>query len=227
MLVKAEAVLTKAEVAKIRRVLETADWVDGKVTAGEQSALAKFNLQVPETAPQAREIGETILRALGRDATFNAAVLPLRVVPPLFNRYDAGMKFDGHVDNAIRFVAHAGVRVRTDVSSTLFLSEPDEYDGGELVIEDTFGEQRVKFAAGDMVIYPATSIHRVEPITRGSRWASFFWTQSLVKHETAREQLYNMDLSIQALAAELGHTHKHVVRLTGAYHNFLRLWSEI
>lgn len=227
MLVRAEAVLTKDEVAACRRVLEAADWVDGKVTAGVQSALAKNNLQVPENSQAARDLGEIILRALGRNATFNAAALPLRVFPPLFNRYDVGMRFGAHVDNAIRYVPQANVRVRTDVSSTLFLSEPDEYDGGELVIQDVFGEQRVKLAAGDLVIYPATSLHRVEPITRGSRWASFFWTQSLVKDDGRRALLYDIDLSIQKLSAELSHEHPQIVSLTGAYHNLLRMWAEI
>lgn len=227
MLVKAEAVLTKAEVAAFRRTLDAAQWVDGNVTAGVQSALAKKNLQIAEESKEARELGEQVLRALGRNATFNAAALPLRVFPPLFNRYDAGMRFGGHVDNAIRFVPRAGVRVRTDVSCTLFLSEPDEYDGGELVVQDLYGEQRVKFAAGDLVIYPASSLHRVEEITRGSRWASFFWAQSLVKDDGKRALLYDMDLSIQSLAGRLGHETAEVVSLTGNYHNLLRMWSEL
>lgn len=226
MLVRAEAVLSKAEVAQMRKALEAAAWVDGNVTAGVQSRLAKHNLQIEEDSPIARELGEAVLRALGRSATFNAAALPLRVFPPLFNRYDEGMRFGAHVDNALRFVPRAGVRVRTDVSSTLFLSEPDEYDGGELVIQDVYGEQRVKLAAGELVIYPATSLHRVEPITRGSRWASFFWTQSLVKDEGQRTLLYQMDLSIQSLAARLGHETPEVVALTGSYHNLLRMWAE-
>jgi len=196
MLVKVEAVLTKAEVAQCRSVLENTPWVDGKITAGAQSALAKHNLQVPEDAPQARALGETVLRALGRSQGFNSAAVPFRVFPPLFNRYDVGMKFGAHVDNAIRFIAGPNIRVRTDLSATLFLSEPEDYDGGELVIEDTYGTQSVKFAAGDMVLYPATSLHRVEEITRGSRWASFFWIQSMVKDDGGRTLLYQLDQSI-------------------------------
>ncbi len=227
MLVKITKLLTKNQVAQCRQLLEAANWVDGKITAGAQSSLAKKNLQVPEGSEEARQLGEFILRALGQNDTFNSAALPLRVFPPLFNRYDKGMKFGAHVDNAIRYIATAGQRVRTDVSSTLFLSEPDEYDGGELVIQDTFGEQRVKFEAGDMVLYPASSLHRVEPITRGSRWASFFWTQSMVKEDSDRALLYDFDNSIIAARAELGDTHPTVLTLTATYHNLLRRWAEI
>lgn len=227
MLVKCEAVLTKEEVAHCRSVLEDTQWVDGKVTAGVQSAIAKHNLQVPEEAPQARALGEIVLRALARSQTFNSAAIPFRVFPPLFNRYDVGMKFGAHVDNAIRFIPGPNIRVRTDLSATLFLTEPDAYDGGELVIEDTYGTQSVKFAAGDMVLYPATSLHRVEEITRGSRWASFFWIQSMVKDDGGRGLLYNLDQSIIRTRAELGDKHDAVLGLTAVYHNLLRKWAEV
>jgi PKHD-type hydroxylase len=227
MLVKCEAVLTKEEVAHCRSVLEGTQWVDGKITAGAQSAIAKHNLQVPEDAPQARALGEIVLRALARSPTFNSAAVPFRVFPPLFNRYDVGMKFGAHVDNAIRFIAGPNIRVRTDLSATLFLSEPDAYDGGELVIEDTYGTQSVKFAAGDMVLYPATSLHRVEEITRGSRWASFFWIQSMVKDDGGRALLYQLDQSIIRTRAELGDKHDAVLGLTAVYHNLLRKWAEV
>jgi PKHD-type hydroxylase len=227
MLVKVEAVLTKEEVAHCRSVLEGAQWVDGRVTAGAQSALAKHNLQVPEDAPQARALGEIVLRALAKSPMFNSAAVPLRVFPPLFNRYDTGMKFGAHVDNAIRFIPGPNIRVRTDLSATLFLADPAAYDGGELVIEDTYGEQSVKFAAGDMVLYPASSLHRVEAVTRGSRWASFFWIQSMVKDDGARGLLFQLDQSITRTRAELGDTHEAVLGLTAVYHNLLRRWAEV
>jgi PKHD-type hydroxylase len=227
MLVKCEAVLTKEEVAHCRSVLEGTQWVDGKITAGAQSAIAKHNLQVPEDAPQARALGEIVLRALARSQTFNSAAVPFRVFPPLFNRYDVGMKFGAHVDNAIRFIPGPNIRVRTDLSATLFLTEPDAYDGGELVIEDTYGTQSVKFAAGDMVLYPATSLHRVEEITRGSRWASFFWIQSMVKDDGGRALLYQLDQSIIRTRTELGDKHDAVLGLTAVYHNLLRKWAEV
>lgn len=227
MLVKVEAVLSKAEVAHCRSVLEGTQWVDGKITAGAQSALAKKNLQVPEDAPQARALGDIVLRALGRSQGFNSAAVPFRVFPPLFNRYDVGMKFGAHVDNAIRFIAGPNIRVRTDLSATLFLTEPEDYDGGELVIEDTYGTQSIKFAAGDMVLYPATSLHRVEEITRGSRWASFFWIQSMVKDDGGRALLYQLDQSIIKTRTELGDKHDAVLGLTAVYHNLLRKWAEV
>jgi PKHD-type hydroxylase len=225
MLVRIENVLDKAQVAEFRRVLERSTWVDGKATAGEQSAMAKRNLQILEDAPEARDLGQTVLAALGRNETFVSAALPLRVFPPLFNRYDAGMTFQAHVDNAIRFTPQ-GVRVRTDIACTLFLTDPADYDGGELVIEDTYGEQRVKFAAGDMVVYPATSLHRVEPVTRGSRWASFFWAQSMVRDEGQRRLLYDLDGAIRQVRGALSDDRHAVVALTGVYHNLLRRWGD-
>lgn len=227
MLVRIPQVLAPEEVAYCRHVLEQAAWVDGRVTAGEQSGKAKNNLQVPEDSAQARELGDIILRALGRNPLFTTAALPLRVFPPLFNRYDVGMTFHAHVDNAIRFLPGAMQRIRTDVSSTLFLTPPEEYDGGELVIEDTYGTQSVKLPAGDLVLYPATSLHRVEPVTRGSRWASFFWTQSMVKDDGQRRLLYEMDLAIMRTRADLPDNHPGVLGMTAAYHNLLRQWVEM
>lgn len=226
MLIRVPAVLNKAQVADFRRTLESLPWVDGKVTAGAQSARAKSNLQVPEDTPEARELGQTILTALGQNELFISAALPMRVFPPLFNRYDEGMFFKAHVDNAVRF-APGMIRQRTDVSCTLFLSEPDEYDGGELVIQDTYGEQQVKFEAGDMALYPATSLHRVEPITRGSRWASFFWAQSMVKDEGQRRILYDLDCAIRDVRAALSDDFEPAVSLTGVYHNLLRRWGDM
>ena len=225
MLLTLERVLTPDQVAQCRARLAEAEWVDGRVTAGAQSAQAKHNLQVPEDSAAARELGEMILGALGRHPGFVAAALPLRVFPPLFNRYDAGMEFQTHVDNAIRFAGP--VRYRTDVSATLFLSDPDDYDGGELIVEDAYGEHAVKLAAGDLVLYPATSLHRVAPITRGSRWASFFWVQSMVRSDERRTLLWDLDNAIQGLSARIGQADPQVVSLTGSYHNLLRMWSEV
>jgi PKHD-type hydroxylase len=227
VLIRVQGVLTREQVARCREVLAAAKWVDGRVTAGAQSALAKHNLQVPEDSTESRELGEMILTALGANNTFAAAALPHRVFPPLFNRYDAGMSFDAHVDNAIRYVAAARQRIRTDVASTLFLSDPSEYDGGELIIEDTYGEQALKFEAGDLALYPADSVHRVAPITRGSRWAAFFWTQSMVRDDGDRALLYRFDRSIALARAELGDKHPSVIGLTATFHNLLRKWAEL
>ena len=225
MLTHIEGVLSPEQVADFRQRLAAADWVDGKVTAGEQSALAKHNLQVPQDAALSRELGEIVLAALGRNPAFVSAALPLRVFPPLFNRYDPGMGFETHVDNAIRFAG--AVRYRTDLSATLFLSAPQDYDGGELIIEDNYGEHAIKLAAGDMILYPATSLHRVEQVTRGSRWASFFWVQSMVKSDEQRALLAGLDQSVQQLSAKVGQGDPEVVRLAGTYHNLLRMWTEV
>jgi PKHD-type hydroxylase len=225
MLLQIEGVLTPDQVAQCRDQLASAAWVDGRVTAGEQSARAKHNLQVPEDATVARALGEMILGALGRNPEFVSAALPLRVFPPLFNRYDEGHAFGTHVDNAIRFAGP--VRFRTDVSATLFLSEPDAYDGGELIVEDAYGEHAVKLAAGDLILYPASSLHRVAPITRGSRWAAFFWAQSMVKSDEQRTLLWTLDRAVQALSVKVGQADPEVVSLTGAYHNLVRMWSEV
>jgi PKHD-type hydroxylase len=227
MILTIKSVLSSDEVAHFRGVLANTQWVDGNITSGVQAAQAKYNLQVPEDAPEARALGETILLKLGSNAEFNAAALPLRVFPPLFNRYDAGMGFEAHVDNAIRYVPSARQRVRTDISSTLFLSNPDEYDGGELLIDDVYGERSVKLEAGDMVVYPADSLHRVAPITRGSRWAAFFWTQSMVRDDSDRALLYRMDQSITLARRELGDKHPAVLGLTSAFHNLLRKWADL
>lgn len=227
MLVHVPNLLSGEQVAHMRGVLSGTDWVDGKVTAGSQSANAKKNLQVPENAPAARALGDIILTALGQNEHFTSSALALRVFPPLFNRYDQGMNFAAHIDNAIRFVKGASqpIRVRTDMSATLFLTDPADYDGGELVIEDTFGNHKVKLPAGDLVVYSATSRHHVTPVTRGSRWSSFFWIQSMVRDESARAMLFELDTAIQGLRRQFGDT-EDVVSLTGLYHNLLRRWAE-
>ncbi|MGX9964886.1 Fe2+-dependent dioxygenase [Roseomonas sp. F4] len=225
MLVHIQNVLTADEVSQCRQRLERADWVDGRVTAGDQSAKVKLNLQVPEDSAAARELGDVVLRALGRNPLFASAVLPLRVYPPMFNRYDVGMTFDMHVDNAIRALPGGG-RMRTDVSSTLFLSSPEDYEGGELVIEDTYGAQSVKLPAGDMIVYPSTSLHRVNPVTRGSRWASFFWTQSMIDDDRQRRLLFEMDMSIIQMRMAVPDDHPSVLGLTACYHNLMRMWCK-
>lgn len=230
MMVRIPALLSADMVRDMRAVLAKAAWVDGKVTAGQQSAAAKHNMQVPEDSVEARELGNVILQALGRNERFTSSALALRVFPPLFNRYDAGMKFDAHIDNSIRFVkaslgSAAPIRVRTDLSATLFLTDPADYDGGELVVEDTFGNHSVKLAAGDLVLYSATSRHHVTPVTRGSRWSSFFWIQSMVRDESARTMLFELDTSIQGLRKQIGDTQQ-VVALTGLYHNLVRRWAD-
>lgn len=227
MLVRIPQVLSQDEVTHARQLLEEAAWVDGKVTAGEQAARAKHNLQIPEDAPVARQLGELILRALGRNPIFNSAALPFRVLQPLFNRYDVGMKFDAHVDGAIRTVPGAGIRMRADISSTLFLTPPEDYDGGELVIEDTYGSHRVKLPAGDMVLYPSTSLHHVTEITRGSRWSSFFWTQSMVRDDGKRTEMFQLDQAIMEIRKMLPDDNRAVVALTSHYHNLLRRWGEL
>jgi len=230
MMVRIPGLLSPTQVAQARHLLAAADWVDGRVTAGPQSAQEKRNLQIPEDSAAARQLGEMILTALGRNERFTSAALPLRVFPPLFNRYDTGMDFGTHIDNAIRFVkpslgTGAPIRVRTDLSATLFLAEPEDYDGGDLVIEDTYGVHSVKLAAGDMVLYSATSRHHVTPVTRGSRWCSFFWIQSMVRDESARAMLFELDGAIQGLRATSGDTDE-IVTLTGLYHNLVRRWAE-
>jgi PKHD-type hydroxylase len=225
MLVTIEGLLTPKEAARaLGRLAANADWVDGKATAGEQSALAKRNQQVPEDSALGRELGEEILGALGRNPDFVSAALPLRVFPPLFNRYAPGMGFDTHVDNAIRFAGP--VRFRTDISATLFLSEPSTYDGGELIVEDAYGEHAVKLGPGDLVIYPATSLHRVAPVTRGVRLAAFFWVQSMVRADAQRALLYDLDNAIRSVGGRLGQGDPAAVTLAGTYHNLLRMWAD-
>jgi len=227
MLVRIAGVLTPDEVRRCRSIVEASPWVDGRATAGEQAAETKHNLQIPEDSKEAREAGEIILRALGRNPTFSSAALPLRVLPPMFNRYDMGMTFGAHVDGAIRAVPGAGMRMRADVSTTLFLTDPDDYDGGELMVEDTYGSHSVKLPAGDAVIYPATSLHHVTPITRGSRWSSFFWTQSMVRDDGQRAMLYDLDRAIMTVRQKLSDADPASVALTSHYHNLLRRWAEL
>lgn len=226
MLLHIPRVLTESQVARGRARLEDAKWVDGRTTAGHLSARAKHNLQVAEGTPEARELGEVIVTALERTPLFMSAALPLRVFPPLFNRYEPGMAFGAHVDNAVRQVAGSPLRVRTDLSATLFLSRPEEYDGGELVIDDTYGAHSVKLPAGDLILYPATSLHRVSPVMRGVRLASIFWVQSMVADDGERSLLFDLDLAIGRVS-ESAPAHPAVVALTGCYHNLLRRWSEV
>ena len=226
MLLHVPEVLTAAEVQRCRHVLDIAEWVDGNATAGFQSARVKHNQQLPEGSPAAHELGELVLDALGKSLLFASAALPAKVFPPLFNRYEGGQAFGNHVDNAIRQVRGTGQRVRTDISATLFLSAPDEYDGGELVVDDVYGPHSVKLPAGHMVLYPATSLHRVTPVTRGARLASFFWIQSLVRDDAERTLLFDMDMAIVRLRQQVGDTAP-VVALTGVYHNLLRRWANV
>lgn len=226
MLVTIPDVLKAEEVAHIRSVLESTNWVDGRVTAGDQAVKVKNNLQVPIDASAAQELGQIVLRALAASPKFMTAALPLRVLPPMFNRYDVGMTFGAHVDGSIRAIPGSGQRMRTDVSSTLFLTPPEDYDGGELVVHDTYGAHTVKLPAGHMVVYPATSMHSVTPVTRGSRWASFFWTQSMVKDDWQRHMLYDLDMSIMSIRSRLPDDDPAVVGLTAHYHNLIRAWSE-
>jgi PKHD-type hydroxylase len=226
MLIAIPDVLDAAAVARLRRLIDAGPWVDGNVTSGPQAALAKRNDQLAEDSDAAREGGTLVLDALGRAPLFVAAALPLKVFPPLFNRYAGGQAFGMHVDNAVRMKRGTDFRIRSDLSATLFLADPDSYDGGELVIEDRFGEQRVKLPAGHMVLYPASSLHRVEPVTRGTRVASFFWIQSMVRDDGARRLLFDLDRATQAAAAELGQGAEAVVQLTGVYHNLLRRWAD-
>jgi PKHD-type hydroxylase len=225
MLLHIPDVLTAEQVAETRRLLDQAEWVDGRVTAGPQSARAKDNQQLPEDSPTARQLGDFILAALQRNPLFISAALPHRVFPPLFNRYQGGQSFGTHVDNAIRQVSGTNHRIRTDLSATLFLAAPEEYDGGELLVEDTYGVQRVKLPAGHMVLYPATSLHRVSPVTRGARVASFFWIQSMVREDAQRALLFDMDMAILRLSKD-SPGHPALVSLTGCYHNLLRMWTE-
>lgn len=225
MLLKIPQVLSAEEVRECRTLLERAQWVDGKVTAGYQSARAKDNLQLPEESPQARRMGEMILAALGRNLLFMSAALPLKIFPPLFNCYRGGQSFGTHVDNAIRPVKGTPHKVRTDLSATLFLSEPEEYDGGELLMEDTYGSHGAKLPAGDLVLYPATSLHRVTPVTRGARLASFFWIQSMVRDDGQRTLLFDLDMAIQKVH-QCATPEDAQVQLTGIYHNLLRRWAD-
>jgi PKHD-type hydroxylase len=225
MLLQISTILRPEQVARATHLLAAAEWIDGRVTAGPQSARAKNNKQVRENSPAAVEAGDMILRALERNALFTTAALPLRVFPPLFNRYEEGESFGTHIDNAVRQIPGTPQRIRTDLSATLFLNDPADYDGGELVIEDLFGVHRVKLPAGDLILYPASSLHRVTNVTRGARLASFFWIQSMVKDDAERTLLFDLDMAIQQVNRDLP-GHKAGTQLTNVYHNLLRRWAD-
>ena len=229
MLLHVHQVLNPEELAGVRKTLAGMPWSDGRATSGAQSAQAKNNEQLAQGRPELPALQQTVLTALNRHAMFFSAALPRRILPPMFNRYaGAANAFGNHIDNAIRFIpGRQGERVRTDISCTLFLADPGEYDGGELVIEDTYGAQRVKLPAGDMVLYPGTSVHRVEPVTRGARLASFFWVESMVRSDEQRSLLHDMDLHLMRLRETVGETEAAVIGLTGTYHNLLRLWADV
>ncbi|WP_404337005.1 Fe2+-dependent dioxygenase [Sphingomonas sp. MMS12-HWE2-04] len=226
MMIAIPDLFSPADVAAVRAIIDAADWVDGNVTSGTQSALAKQNEQLPEGGDAHRRAGAMVLDALGKSPLFFAAALPLKVFPPLFNRYSAGQTFGTHVDNAIRIQRGTEFRIRSDLSMTVFLEEPENYDGGELVVEDHFGVQRVKLPAGHAVLYPSSSLHHVTPVTRGRRVASFFWLQSMVRDDSARRLLFDLDQSVQRLTGQLGGTDRSVIELTGVYHNLLRMWAD-
>jgi len=226
MLLQVPDILNTDEVAHFRATLARAEWGDGRVTAGPQAAQVKNNLQLGEEHPVARELGDIILRKLARNPLFTSATLPLKVFPPLFNRYEGGGNFGMHIDTAVRYTGISPHRVRTDISATLFLSAPDEYDGGELTVEDTYGVQRVKLPAGHMILYPASSLHAVTTVTRGARIAAFFWVQSMVREDARRSLLFDMDNAIQRLNKDVP-SHPSIVQLTGVYHNLLRTWAEL
>lgn len=226
MLLHIREVLTAAQVAQCKTALNDVEWVDGRATAGHLSAAVKRNQQIREDHPVAHRLGKMILDALERNPVFVSGSLPCKIVPPLFNRYANGQSYGRHIDGGVRPIAGTSHRVRTDLAATLFLSSPDEYEGGELVIEDTFANVPVKLPAGDLVLYPASSLHQVLPVERGVRLAAFFWIQSLVREDVRRRMLYELDLTIQALSAER-HGDASVLNLTGLYHNLLREWTEI
>ncbi|MBX3628525.1 MAG: Fe2+-dependent dioxygenase [Nitrosomonas sp.] len=226
MLLTIPDILTKAQVAECRKLMGQAEWVDGNITSGHQSALAKNNTQLPEESEVARSLGEFIQDALSMSLLFISAALPLKVFPPLFNRYECGQAFGTHVDNAIRQLRGTNFRIRSDLSATLFLSEPEDYEGGVLTIEDTYGTQEVKLPAGSMILYPASSLHHVTPVTRGTRVSSFFWIQSMVRNDAHRTLLFQLDNAIQKLTADRGGKDPEVISLTGVYHNLLRMWAD-
>jgi len=226
MLIAIPDLLDAPRLAQVRALIAGADWVDGNVTSGPQSALAKKNCQLPEGNPAAQQAGQIVLAALGANALFIAAALPQTIFPPLFNSYAGGQLFGTHVDNAIRIHAGSGLRVRSDLSMTVFLEDPASYDGGELTVETNFGVQQVKLPAGHAILYPSSSLHRVEPVTRGRRVASFFWIQSMIRDDAARAILFDLDRSVQDLATAHGHADGAVIRLTGVYHNLLRRWAD-
>jgi PKHD-type hydroxylase len=227
MLICVPDVLSKAEVANFRAAMDAAAWEDGRSTAGAQSAMVKKNEQLPPNGEVARRLGETVIKALVANPLFVSAAIPKQIFPPLFNRYGVGQHFGVHVDNAVRGDHLTGARIRTDLSVTLFLSEPDEYEGGELIVEDYYGSHRVKLPAGHLVLYPASSLHTVTPVTRGARVASLFWLQSMVRDGHARSLIFDLDTAIQGLVGRLGRDDPEMVRLTGLYHNLIRCWAEV
>lgn len=226
MLLRIPSLLDAGATSAILAALDGADWNNGRATAGFQSGRVKHNLQIGSDSVLGRALGDRVLHALEASPTFVGAALPRHVFPPLFNRYDPGMAFGAHVDNAVRQVGTSAHRIRTDLSATLFLSDPSDYDGGELIIESVQGEEAIKLPAGDMILYPARSVHRVAPVTRGSRVAAFFWVQSMVRSGDHRDMLFDLDRSIQALGARL-EDDPDIVRLTSLYHNLLREWAEL
>lgn len=225
MLLHIPQVLNSAELLELRKLLASANWADGKVTAGTQSEQVKRNIQLPETSAEAEQARQIVLKALSRNALFFSAALPKKIYPPLFNQYREGMDFGAHIDNAVRTHAISGMHVRTDISCTLFIADPESYEGGELVIEDTYGHQMVKLPAGDMVLYPGTSLHHVRPVTQGARLASFFWIQSMIREDAQRTLLFDMDAAIATLREQVG-DNAAVIRLTGNYHNLIRMWAD-
>lgn len=226
MIIVIPAVFSASEVTKIRSHLDAADWQDGSTTAGSQAQQVKHNQQLALDSKVAQQLGDVIINTLSQQPTFVSAALPLRIFPPMFNRYRTGNTYGLHVDNAIRYVPGNPTPIRTDLSATLFLCDPQEYEGGELVIEDNFGSQRVKLNAGDLVLYPSTSLHTVTPVSDGARTCAVFWLQSMVRSNQQRETLFELDQSVQSLTAELGAGHDDVVRLSGVYHNLIRQWAD-
>jgi PKHD-type hydroxylase len=227
MLVRIPDILSKAEVARFRAAMDEVSWEDGRSTAGAQSAMVKKNEQLPPDSALSRSLGEQVIKAITANPLFISAAIPLRIFPPLFNRYGIGQHFGMHVDNSVRGDPLTGLRIRTDLSVTLFLSEPEDYDGGALVVEDHYGAQRVKLPAGHLVLYPATSLHAVSAITRGVRVASFFWLQSMIRSDEARRMVFELDGAIQGLVGRLDRNDPEIVRLSGLYHNMIRHWAEL
>lgn len=226
MILEIPPILPSDQFAAARKAIEAADWIDGRATAGHQGARVKDNMQLAVDNPVARQVGEQLARALMANPLFMSAALPLHLLPPMFNRYTGGQNFGTHVDGSIRTIPGTGHHLRTDLSCTFFFAEPEEYDGGELIIEDTYGAKSVKLAAGSAILYPGTSLHRVTPVTRGTRLCSFFWIQSMIRSDAQRTMLFEMDVAIQRLGAEHA-THPSVISLTGVYHNLLRQWAEV
>jgi PKHD-type hydroxylase len=227
MLLRVPNVLSKSQLLEVRRIIDAATWADGSITAGTQSAKAKKNFQLPEDGIESQRARVIVLEALAANAEYLTGALPKKIYPPLFNKYQgSNNQFGNHIDNAVRTHAHSGKHVRTDISCTLFLTDPSEYEGGELVIEDAFGQQGIKFEAGDMVMYPGSSVHRVEPVTKGARISCFFWTESMIRFDEQRRVLYDLDNAIYQLRQEKDGTPE-IIRLTGVYHNLMRMWSDV